>query len=269
MAYRLIALDIDGTIRSQEYPLSDRTRQTIARVMEAGVAVTVATGRMFQSARRASSELDISSPIVSFQGAHIADPSTGDVLWHRPLTPEQARAALDALAPWGLEVMAYHRDQVCVGELTPRMEAYGERNQVEINVVGDLQKFADNELTRLVVVGGEDDIHRLEMELKVGFNSRLYVTRSLPHFCEILNPEGGKDKALAWLCKYLGVPRGQTVAFGNGYNDVQMLEWAGLGVGIGGAVPEVLEVADLVAPPIEEDGAAQVLEGLMDRGLIG
>jgi HAD superfamily hydrolase (TIGR01484 family) len=136
-------------------------------------------------------------------------------------------------------------------------------------VVGDLKEFAANELTRLVVVGDEQEIQRLETELKSEFNSRLYVTRSLPHFCEILHPQAGKDRALAWISEYLGVRQDETVAFGNGYNDVQMLEWAGLGVAVGGAVSEVLQVADRIAPPIEEDGAAQVLEELLDQGLIG
>ena len=101
------------------------------------------------------------------------------------------------------------------------------------------------------------------------FDSQLYITRSLPYYCEILHPEGGKDKALAWLCASLGIDQKETIAFGNGYNDVEMLKWVGLGVAIGGAVPEVLQVADRVAPPIEEDGAAQVLEDLLAKGLIG
>ena len=105
--------------------------------------------------------------------------------------------------------------------------------------------------------------------MKALFDSRLHITRSLPHFCEILHPEGGKHKALEWLCVHLGIRQDETVAFGNGYNDVDMLRWSGLGVAIGGAVPEVLEVADMVAPPLEEDGAAQVLEDLLRRGLIG
>ena len=269
MGYKLVALDIDGTIRSNDYPLSDRTRQTIARVMDAGAVVTLATGRMFRSALRATSELDIKSPIVSFQGANVADPATGKVLWHCPLAPSMARAALDALIPWGLEVMAYHGDRGYVTELTSWAEAYGPRNQTEVSVVGDLKNLASKELTRLVVVGDEGDIERLEAELIARFDSALYVTRSLPHFCEILHPESGKDKALAWLCEYLGIHPDQTMAFGNGYNDVRMLGWASLGVAIGGAVPEALAVADRVAPPIEEDGAAQVLEELLDTGLIG
>ena len=108
MGYRLIALDIDGTIRSSEYPLSERTRWAVARVRTAGAVVTLATGRMFSSALRSSAELNIAAPIASFQGAHIADPATGKVLWHRPLTAQMALAALDALAPWRMEVMAYH-----------------------------------------------------------------------------------------------------------------------------------------------------------------
>ena len=269
MGYRLIALDIDGTIRSGEYPLSTRTRGAVARVGAAGGVVTLATGRMFSSALRSSAELNMTAPIASFQGAHIANPTTGEVLWHRPLTAQMAHAALDALASWGMEVMAYCDDEVYVQELTPWIEAYGERNQTKINAVGDLKSIASKQLTRLVVTGDEGKIHRLEMALRSRFDSSLYVTRSLPHFCEILHPHGGKDKALAWLCDYLGIPQQEIIAFGNGYNDVRMLEWAGLGVAIGGAVPEVLDVADLVAPPIEDDGAAQVLEDMLDRGLIG
>ena len=269
MGYRLIALDIDGTIRSNEYPLSDRTREAIARVMEAGAVVTLATGRMFQSAVRATAELNIRSPIVAFQGAKIADPATGDVLWHMPLTPDMAREALDALTPWGMEVLAYHGDRVYVSRMTPWVEAYEQRNQAVVRVVEDLKELAANGLTRLVVVGSEDEVQRLEAELEAGFDSRLYVTRSLPYFCEILHSQAGKDRALAWLCDYLDVRREETVAFGNGYNDVQMLAWAGLGVAIGGAVPEVLDVADRVAPPIEDDGATQVLEEVLERGLIG
>ena len=269
MGYKLIALDIDGTIRSNEYPLSERTKKAIASVMDAGARVTVATGRMFESAVRSTNGLNITSPIASFQGALLSDPVTREVLWHCPLTAEMSRDALDALAPWGLQVVAYYGHEVYVSELTPWVEGYGERNDIKVNVVGDLKQFAENELTRLVVIGEDDPIKRLEADLKAKFDSRLYITRSLSSFCEILHPDGGKDKALSWLCRSLGISEDDTIAFGNGYNDVQMLEWAGMGVAIGGAVPEVLAVADRVAPPIEEDGAAQVLEELLENGLIG
>ena len=270
MSYKLIALDIDGTIRSDEYPLSHRTRQAVSRARDAGALITLATGRTFKSALRQSTDLDITTPIASFQGAHVADPITGEVLWHMPLTQEMTRAAMDALRPYGMDVMGYRDDAVFVSDITEWSEGYGKRNDVEIKAVGNLGDYFTDSMTRLVVRGDDDAIERLEAELKERFASTdLYITRSLSYFCEILHPDGGKDKALNWLCESIGIQREETIAFGNGYNDVQMLEWAGYSVAIGGAVPQVIEVADTVAPPIEEDGAAQVIEGLLDRGLIG
>ena len=270
MGYRLIALDIDGTIRSQEHPLSERTRQAVARVRDAGAIITLATGRVFNSAARSSADLDITTPIATSQGAHIADPITGDVLWHQPLTADMTAAALEALAGASeMEVVGYYQHEVYVSELTEWADAYGRRNNVKVNVVGDLRDVADRGFTRLVVVGDEDGIQALEAGLQSHFDSSLHITRSLPHFCEILHPLSGKDKALEWLCDYHGIAYDETIAFGNGFNDVRMLAWVNLGVAIGGAVPEALAVADRVSPPMEEDGVAQVLEDLLESGLIG
>lgn len=269
MTYKLVALDIDGTIRSPERGPTARTRGAVGRAISAGATVTVATGRMFRSALASAAELELNSPIVSFQGAHIADPVTGEVLWHRPLTEEMTRAALDALDGWGSEILAYIGYDAYVNMTSPWVEGYQGRNRGSVYMTGDLKALAWREPTRLVAVGGEDDIRGLEQRLKSAFDSRLHITRSLPTFCEILHPDGGKHKALEWLGGHLGIRQDETVAFGNGYNDVDMLRWAGMGVAIGGAVPEVLEVADLVAPPLEEDGVAQVLEDLLQRGLIG
>ena len=269
MGYKLIALDVDGTIRSDEYPLSQETRAAIDSVKRAGAVVTLATGRMFRSAQAAAADVGITAPIISFQGAHIADPTSGDVLWHRPLTPAMARTALRALTTWDREVLAYHEDRVYVERLTPWVEAYGERNRGAVELVDSLEDLSEKLLTRLVVVGDEQDVLNLYRHLKTSFDSELHVTRSLPHFCEILHTDGGKHNALAWLCQRLGVRQAETLAFGNGYNDVDMLHWAGLGVAVSGAVPEVLEVADLVAPPLEDDGPARVMEDLLRRGLIG
>ncbi len=268
MPYTLIALDIDGTIRSPEYPLSDRTRLTIDRVRNAGAVVTVATGRMFQSARRASAELDLRSPIASFQGAHIGDPSTGEVLWHRPLTESMTLSALEALEGSSHEVLSYVGDDIYATGMTHRAQSYAARNGVNVYLVDDLRETAVQQPTRLVAFGEEYATRALELELQARFGSRLYVTRSLATFCEILHPESGKEKALERMCSLLGSRREEVVVFGNGYNDVPMLAWAGLGVAVGGGVPDALSASDRVARSIEEDGVARVLDELLEAGLI-
>ena len=264
--YRLVALDVDGTIRSVDRPVSERTRRAIERVVDAGVRVTLATGRMFASARRASAELGLTTPIACFQGARVVDPVSCEVLWHRPLTRDMTAAALDALASWDVEVVAYTGDEIHVTGMTPWVEAYVERNRVPFSMLESCRDMVADGHTRLLAIGDEAEVRRLETHMQSAFDSYLYVTRSLPNFCEILHPEGGKDKALGWLCDYFGIDDGETVAFGNGYNDLQMLAWAGLGVAVGDAVPEALEAADLVAPAFEEDGTARMLERLLDEG---
>ncbi len=269
MGYRLVALDIDGTIRDGDQAISQRTRRAIDGAREAGAAVTLATGRMFRSAARSAAELGITTPIASSQGAHIADPVTGDVLWHIPLTFAMTRKAVDATKSWDLEAMGFSGDTVMVSQMTPWLEGYGQRNGVEVRVVRDLASSGGDDLTRLVVRGADEVIERVEADLQTRLGAELYVTRSLPYFCEILHPQGGKDKALAWLAASMGVAQNETIAFGNGYNDTQMLEWSGLGVAIGGAVPQTLAVADTVTAPVEEDGVARTLEELVKKGLIG
>jgi Cof subfamily protein (haloacid dehalogenase superfamily) len=272
MAFRLIALDIDGTIREPDHPISERTRLALLAVREAGATVTIATGRSFRSAVAATRELDLDSPIASFQGAHLADPRTGEVLWHRPLTPELTTRALGALennGDWDGDVMAFIGADVYVSRLTSWTAPYGDRQEVRMHEVGDLASIVDMKPTRLVAVGDHGRIEGLEADLIAHFGDEMHVTRSLPHFCEILHPDGGKHRALEVLGERLGITRQETLVFGNGYNDVHMLRWAGMGVAVAGGVPEAAEAADRVAPSVKDEGPAKVLEEFLDEGLIG
>ena len=266
--FRLIALDVDGTIRDRDRQISLRTRTAIKRAREEGAYVTLATGRTFLSALNASEDLALTCPIITFQGAHVAE-SDGEVLWHTPLTTEMTGAALGALSGrTEFDVMAYFGNDVFVMEPSEWAIDYGERNSIPIHVVHP-SKIEAGPMTRLVVRGDEDAIESLEVELNDRFNGALYVTRSLSYFCEILHPDAGKDKAIEWLCSYLNISPSDTLAFGNGYNDIQMLSEAGLGVAVDGAVPQALAVADFVAPSMEDDGVARVLEYLLDGGYVG
>ena len=266
--FRLIALDVDGTIRDRERQISSRTRSAIERVRENGAYVTLATGRTFLSAMNASIDLGLTCPIITFQGAHVAKPN-GDLLWHTPLTPQMTEAALDALEGRDeFDIMAYHRNDIYVRKMSWWAMDYGERNSIPIHVVQP-EKIRSGPMTRLVVRGDDDAIESLEIELNDRFNGDLYVTRSLSYFCEILHPDAGKDKAIGWLCEHLDINPDDTLAFGNGYNDIQMLSTAGLGVAVDGGVPQAIAAADLVAPSMEDDGVARVLEYLLDGGYVG
>ena len=278
MAYKLIALDVDGTIRTAGSPIAERTRSAVDAVRRAGAIVTLATGRTFGSATQTCGILGIEVPIATSQGAYIANPVSAnpvseDALLHRTLTTDMALAALDALKDHtsadGTQAVAYHSQRIYVDRMSEWAAGYGQRTEMDVVLVDDLREVADEGLTRIVAVGKDHDIEILEREVMPELSDRMLVTRSLPYFCEILHPQGGKEDALAWMCDRFGIRQSETVAFGNGYNDIQMLEWVNLGIAVGDAVPEALAAADIIAPAFAEHGVAQVLEDLLRDGKIG
>lgn len=274
MGYKLIALDVDGTIRSIGSPIAERTRSAVAAARGAGAVVTLATGRSFSSAAANCEALGIEVPIATSQGAYVANPITGEVLRSCPLTTDMALSAIDALRAFAcsdnIQTVAYYSGGIFVDRMSDWAVSYGKRSEIDVTLVDNLRTIADKSLIRIVAVGEDAHIKTLERSLlDLHLSKRMLVMRSLPHFCEILHPEGGKEDALAWMCDYFGITRSETVAFGNGYNDVQMLDWVSLGIAVGDAVPEALAAADKVAPPFEEHGVAQALEELVDKGLIG
>jgi len=169
----------------------------------------------------------------------------------------------------GTQVVAYFPGIMYVDRMSQWAESYGKRTEIEVRLVSNLREVAGEGLTRIVAVGDDADIEALERDITPLLSVSVLVMRSLPYFCEILHPRGGKEDALGWMCERFGIERSETIAFGNGYNDVQMLEWAGLGIAVGDAVPEALAAADSVAPPFQEHGVAQVLEELLDKGMVG
>lgn len=266
--YKLVALDIDGTICNRNFPISIRTRNAIVKLMEIGCIVTLATGRIFESALNVATELKIKSPIISSQGSEIRDPKTGITLKRQHLTKKMTLIALEALSTWKHEIIAYHDDNIYANIRTPWVEEYSRRNNRNITIVNDFSVLASKKLIRLVAIGNKHEISSLEQYIKKEFENELRCTRSLENFCEIIHPNSGKDNALAWLSNHLGVPQHKTVAFGNGYDDVQMICWAGLGIAVMDGVKDLIKKSDKIAEPMIEDGVAKILENLINTDMI-
>ena len=118
--------------------------------------------------------------------------------------------------------------------------------------------------TKLVSVGDPDALDELEARMKARFDGRLYISKSLPFFLEFASPDVTKGAGLGFVAERLGFTPEQTVSFGDGENDVELLRWAGYGVAVANAHPRVLEVADWVCPSADEEGVAQAIEALLD-----
>ncbi|MDP2743679.1 MAG: Cof-type HAD-IIB family hydrolase [Dehalococcoidia bacterium] len=260
LPYRLVALDLDDTLLGRDLVFSSKAKRAIQRVKEIGVLVTLATGRMFQSALPFAQELEITLPLICYQGALVRDPISREVLFHRPVPLEQARQVIEMARHWGLHVNAYVDDELYVERITPEAERYVRIARVPLHPVGDLLAFLKSPPTKVVIVSEEATIDHVMGELRAVFGSSLYITKSLPMFCEIAHSECNKGTALAFLASYLHIPQEETVALGDGLNDLEMIQWAGLGIAMTHAPLEVQAAAEWVTGSLQEDGAAQALE---------
>jgi len=258
-----VACDLDRTLIGEDAVLHDRTRMAISGMRELGVHVVLVTGRMFRSVRRYALEAGLDDPVVCYQGAVVAEPRTGKWLRHVPIPLELARETVQALQEEGFGMNCYVDDELYVAEITPEARRYADFQDLELHPVGDLLAWLDRSPTKLVVIDEPKVLDDLEARMKRLFEGRLYISKSLPYFLEFASPEVTKASGLDFLSRHVGFTRAQTIAFGDGENDVELLEWAGYGVAVENAHERVKAVADLVCPPVQEEGVAQVLEAYL------
>jgi Cof subfamily protein (haloacid dehalogenase superfamily) len=244
--------------------LQPRTRAAIAATRAAGIQVVLVTGRMFQSVRRYAIDAEIDDPVVCYQGAVVADPVGGEWLRHVPIPLEVARETIAALNAEGFGLNCYVDDELYVAEVTPEAKRYADFQGLELHPVGDLLEWLDRPPTKLVVIDDPEVLDGLKHRMLGRFGGRLYISKSLPYFLEFASPDVTKATGLQFLADQLGFARERIVAFGDGENDVELVDWAGYGVAVANADDRVKEVADFVCPSVDEEGVAQVLEAYLD-----
>jgi len=245
----LVASDLDGTLLPPSLEFTPLTASGIDALRAAGVPFVISTGRMFKSARHMVARLGlISGPIVCYQGALVADLGTGEWQRHLPIAPESAAEVVVAMRELRRHVNVYIDDELYVEDDDKWARQYAEYAEVGMNVVPDLLAVVGRPPTKIVISSEPSDVARLLPELQERWDDHLYVTRSLPHFIEISDPKASKSSALAYLCDRLGLASERTVACGDGWNDVDMMRWAGLGVAVAEAADDVRASADLVVP---------------------
>jgi Cof subfamily protein (haloacid dehalogenase superfamily) len=244
--------------------LRPRTQEALERTRATGAHVIVVTGRMFRAVRPYLEQAGLDDLVVCYQGAVVADPATGVFVLHVPIPLPEAREAMDAVIAAGFHLNCYVDDLLYVAEVTPEARRYADFQHLDIHAVGDLRAWLDRDPTKLVAVGDPDALDELEEELKPRFEGRLFISKSLPYFLEFAHPAVSKGSGLEFVAERLGFGPEETVACGDGENDRELLDWAGFGVAVANAHPDVLARADLVVPSVQEEGAAVLLESYLD-----
>ena len=243
--------------------LHPRTIAALRRARDAGLHVVVVTGRMVQSTRQAMAPAELDDPVICYQGAVVAD-ADGNWLRHEPIPLDLARETIAALAEEGWSPNVYVDDELYVDEDTAEVRRYSDLNKIAFHVVGPLLDWLDAPPTKLVVVGDSAKLDELRPRMEEQFGDREHIAKSLSYFLEFAKKGVTKGAGLDFLAEHLGFTREQTIAFGDGENDIELVDWAGYGVAVGNAHERVKALADFVCPPVDEEGVAQVLDAYLD-----
>jgi Cof subfamily protein (haloacid dehalogenase superfamily) len=259
VVYRLVALDLDGTVMGHDLVIPSAVHEAIGAAQAAGVHVTLATGRMFGATIPFARQLGISAPLICYQGALIRDPLTDEVLLATNMPGDAAAEAVRLLLERDIFVLAYIDERLHIAERRAELEHYLSLHPegAEIVVSNDLPaEVRAAAPTKLLFIAEPPVVTDELIRLQAHFGDRLMITRSHQLYGELAAPGIGKGVALERLAAHLEVPREATMAIGDQENDLSMLAWAGLGLAIGNAAPVVREAADAIVPSVHEAGVA-------------
>lgn len=264
---QLLVLDIDGTIAGDSNEIREPVKQAVRAAQAKGIQVAIATGRMYQSALRFYQDLGATLPLMVYQGALIKDPATNTVHRHWTVPSQLANALLNYFEQpelrAKLSVHFYINDQLYVREMTPETEDYLDRSTIQAIPVGDLRTTLYQEPTKVLALAKEVElIDALLIELRQRYlPTELYLTKSVATFFEATNPLVNKGSAVQYLAEdYLGLQPENVMVVGDNFNDLEMIQYAGIGVAMGNAPEPVKALANWVAPSVEADGVSAAIE---------
>ena len=263
--FRLIALDLDGTLTNTDKIITPRTFETLMRAQSLGVRLVLCSGR---HPRHCCAGRTIATPrqrrfcaLVQRRQHHRL--ATGRLIFDQALDAACLPRLLDFAESRGLPIVTYPADHLLATRNdSPYLAEESRINQMPVELTTDFVAEAsriDGGAPKCLIPGEPVVLVELEQEMKEAFGEALSISRSAPFFLEIMAPGVGKDHSLARLLAHLGLSREQLIAFGDGFNDLAMLRFAGMGVAMANAADEVKAVADRVTLSNDEDGVAHAV----------
>lgn len=262
--YKLLVLDIDGTLTKKDKTISAHTRETLINAQKDGLCLVLASGRPTYGIAPIAEELKMSEYggyILSYNGGEIIDWTTRELLYANVLDDKVKPYLYRCAKENGFQILSYCDEYIVTEKADDeyvRHEAF--LNKMPVREVPNFLDEVTYKLPKCLIVGNPEPLHRLELEMAEHLKGKMGVFRSEPFFLELV-PEGiDKAKCLKILIGKIGVDREEMIACGDGYNDISMIEFAGLGVAMANAQEPVRNAADYITLSNEEDGVAAVVE---------
>ena len=268
MGYKLIALDLDGTLKTSQNTISPKTRDALLKCEELGIKVVLASGRPTPGLRHEAKELQLEKYegyLLSFNGARVIDYTTNEIIYDKTLSVEQAREMIQRAKDFKLAPLCYLDNDVITDQSDDSyVQGEAKLNDMGLRQIDDFINFIDFPVNKVLLAADPTYIASVLDDFKAPYEDELSIYRSAGHYIEIMAQNIDKAASLDHLVKHMGIKQEEVIAFGDGYNDLSMIEYAGKGVAMANAVDGVKEKADEVTLSNDEDGIAYMLSKLIE-----
>lgn len=269
MKYKLIVSDFDNTLANKNRCVSECTVQAIHEYEKAGGRFMLCTGRMFSSARSEALALGLKGDCIAYNGALVGNIETGEVRYSAMIKKD---VALDIVRKFekmdDVCIQVYYDDKIYVQMDNPYTRAYvnGCKN-VSFDITGealsDFIEKQDKDVIEVLVMAREERVIELYDEYRAKKSDDYTVISSEVNFLEFISPEANKGIAVQRLCEREGINPDEIVCVGDNYNDIFMIEYAGLGVAVANSVEELKRKADYITDSNDDDGVAKLIEKII------
>lgn len=264
MRKRVLVLDIDGTLTNSKKEITVVTKQAIQGLMQRDYQVILASGRPTAGMRRYEEELELEKYggyLLSFNGAKVIECRSGEVVYQRLLPLTFIPGLYDFAKKNHCGLITYLGDEVISAfPIDKYVEIESRINGIPVRRVENFVDFVDFDINKCLMTAEPARATILVEQLKEKYGDVASICRSEPYFIEIMPQNVNKATSLDRMLQAIGRRREETVCCGDGFNDISMLEYAGVGVAMGNAQEEVKKIADYVTGTNDEDGLVEVIE---------
>ena len=269
MDYQMLVLDIDGTLTNSEKKISPATQEALLQLQQDGIYVVLASGRPTAGVLPYARELrlqEFGNYVLSYNGARILNLKTNEIIYDKALPANVIPLLYEEAVSSQIGLISYEKDGIIAATpIDPYMEYEARINRLPIRERSDFPSYVTFPVNKCLMTGEPEHLAAVGKRLQKRFHGLLNIYRSEPYFLEIM-PQGiDKAASLQKLLGSLGLTQNQMVCCGDGYNDVSMIEFAGVGVAMANAQEVVKDAADFVTDSNNEDGIVRVIEKFFSK----
>lgn len=264
MDEKVLVLDIDGTLTNSQKEITPATKRAIQETLQRGHKVILASGRPTPGMYRYEKELELEKYggyLLSFNGGRIVECRTGEIVYQRTLPAEIIPGLYRFAKEHACGLVTYFGDYIISAfEPDAYVQIESRINGMEVRVEERFTEFVDFEVNKCLMTAPPEQAEKYEQELAGKYGNILSVYRSEPFFIEIMPKNVDKATSLDRMLETVGMGRENAICCGDGFNDISMIQYAGVGVAMGNAQPAVKQAADYVTDTNDRDGLVQVMQ---------